>query len=75
MTVDMRITDYQHRIVWLIGANDQQKATYQITQHHVRMLLTATVPTEASVVYCTYRYLWSNLKWPAVLYLASSVTF
>lgn len=48
----MQITDYQRRIVWLIGANDPQKATYQITQYHVRIMLAATVATEASVVYC-----------------------
>lgn len=53
MTVDMQITDYQRRIVWLVGANDPQKATRQITQYHVRMMLTATVATEAYVVYCT----------------------
>jgi hypothetical protein len=53
MTVDMQVTDHQRRIVWLIGANDPHKATYQITQYHVRMMLTATVATEASVVYCT----------------------
>jgi hypothetical protein len=51
MMVAMQIADYQRRIVRLIRANVQQKATYQITQHHIRMMLTATVTTEASVVY------------------------
>jgi hypothetical protein len=53
MSVDVQITDYQCRIVWLIGGNDPQKATYQITQYHVRVMLTATVATESAVVYCT----------------------
>jgi hypothetical protein len=53
MTVDVLITDYQRRIVWLTGTNDPQKATYQMTQYHVRMMLFATVATDASVVYCT----------------------
>jgi hypothetical protein len=50
MTVDVQITDYQCRIVWLIGGNDPQKATYQITHYHVRVMLTATVATESAVV-------------------------
>jgi hypothetical protein len=72
MTVDMQtIYDYQRRIVWLIGANDPQKAAYQITQYHVRMMLTATVTTEAYVVYCTDTCgaILSGLQsyiWPAV---------
>jgi len=53
MTVDVQITDYQCRIVWLIDGNDPRKATYQITQYHVRVMLTATVATESAVVYCT----------------------
>jgi predicted transcriptional regulator of viral defense system len=66
----MQITDYQPRIVWLMCANDPQKAAYQITQYHVRMMLTATVATEASVVYCTDTCvtILSGLKsyiWPA----------
>jgi hypothetical protein len=52
MKVDMQITDYQRRIVLLIGANVPQKATYQNTLHCSRTMPTATVTTEASVVYC-----------------------
>ena len=46
MTVDMQITDYQRCVVWLVGASDPQKATYQITQYHVGMMRTATMATK-----------------------------